>query len=91
MCITEFNRERHETKLRAESKAEGREEGRAEGRKEGRAEGKVEGRAEGMLLNLADLVEDGLLTLTQAAKKAKMTKEKFKAKVAALKKELQLT
>ena len=67
MCITEFNRERHETKLRAESKAEG------------------------MLLNLADLVEDGLLTLTQAAKKAKMTKEKFKAKVADLKKELQLT
>ncbi len=87
MCITEFNRERHETKLRAESKAEGR----AEGRAEGKAEGKVEGRAEGALLNLADLVEDGLLTLAQAAKKAKMTKEKFEAKVAALKKELQLT
>ena len=51
----------------------------------------AEGRAEGALLNLADLVEDGLLTLAQAAKKAKMTKEKFKAKVAALKKELQLT
>ncbi len=78
MRITEFNRERHETKLRAASRAEGK------------AEGRAEGRAEGALLNLADLVEDGLLTPAQAAKKAKMTKEKFEAKVAALKKELQL-
>ncbi len=74
MSITEFNRERHEKKLRAECKAEGM----------------AKGMAKGALLNLAELVEDGLLTPTQAAKKAGMTKEKFKAKVAALKKELQL-
>ena len=59
-----------------------RNEGRAEGKAEGRAEGIAEGKAEGLLMGKAlalyELVCDGLLTLTQAAAKAKMSEEQFK-------------
>ena len=60
------------------------------GREEGREEGREQGREEGVLLNLADLVQDGLLSLTQAAHKAKMTEEEFETKVKALQSKLQL-
>ena len=66
------------------------EKGRAQGREEGREEGREQGREQGVLLNLADLVQDGLLTLSQAARKAKMTEEEFEAKVKVLQSELQL-
>ena len=60
------------------------------GREEGREEGREQGREEGVLLNLADLVQDGLLSLTQAAHKVKMTEEEFETKVKALQSKLQL-
>ena len=56
----------------------------------GREEGREQGREEGVLLNLADLVQDGLLSLTQAAHKVKMTEEEFETKVKALQSKLQL-
>ena len=62
---------------REEGRAEGREEGRAEGREEGRAEGREEGRAEGVVSTLTALVRDGILTLAQAAERARMTVEAF--------------
>ncbi len=69
------------------------EKGRAQGREEGRAQGREEGRElglkQGTLFTLADLVQDGLLTLTQAARKVKMTEEEFEVKVKALQSELQ--
>ena len=55
-----------------------RNEGRAEGKAEGRMEGKAEGLLMGKILALYELVCDGLLTLTQAAAKAKMPEEQFK-------------
>jgi hypothetical protein len=55
-------------------------------RMEGRNEGIKEGRNEGMLQTLCDLVKDGILTISEAAKRADMTEkifvenmEKFKA------------
>ena len=53
-------------------------------------QGREQGLEQGTLFTLADLVQDGLLTLTQAARKAKMTEEEFEAKVKALQSELQL-
>ena len=55
-----------------------------------REEGIEIGLERGTLLTLADLVQDGLLTLAQAAKKANMTEKEFEAKVAELQSELQL-
>ena len=48
---------------------------RAEGRAEGKAEGRAEGKIEGILSTLAGLVKDGILTLSEAAKRADMTNE----------------
>ncbi|MDO4982474.1 MAG: Rpn family recombination-promoting nuclease/putative transposase [Eubacteriales bacterium] len=51
-------------------------------RNDGRAEGRVEGRAEGRILGglsmLCELVCDGLLTVAQAAAKAKVSEEQFR-------------
>ena len=55
-----------------------------------REEGIEIGLERGTLLTLADLVQDGILTLTQAAKKANMTEEEFEEKLETLKSELQL-
>ena len=55
-----------------------RNEGRAEGRAEGEARGRAEGVVIGKILGLYELVCDGLLTLTQAAAKAKIPEEQFK-------------
>ena len=54
-----------------------------------REEGIEIGLERGTLLTLADLVQDGILTLTQAAKKANMTEEEFEEKLETLKSELQ--
>lgn len=51
---------------------------RTEGRAEGRAEGLKEGRAEGHLETLIDLVKDGLLSVSEAAKRLSMTETKFR-------------
>ena len=48
-----------------------------QGREQGREQGRAEGRAEGRLLLLYDLVNDNLITMEDAAKKASMSKEEF--------------
>lgn len=67
MCITEYDEER--------TFAEQKEEGIAEGKELGIAEGKVN--------TLIELVNDGILTLSDAAKRAGMTDEEFKARMTA--------
>ena len=79
MCITEDD---EELTLALE---------REEGREEGIEIGIERGIERGTLLTLADLVQDGIITLAQAAKKAKMTKKEFEAKLKALQSEPQLT
>ena len=58
--------------------ARGMEEGIARGMEEGRAEGRVEGRVEGVLSSLVSLVKDGLISVSEAAKRADMSEEGFK-------------
>lgn len=58
--------------------AKGMEEGIARGMEEGRAEGRVEGRVEGVLSSLVSLVKDGLISVSEAAKRADMSEEGFK-------------
>ena len=67
-----------------EIREEGREEGRAEGREEGRVEGRVEGREEGIFLTLSDLVKSGLLSVAEAAKRAKMSIPDFQSRMNSL-------
>ncbi len=62
---------------RLEGRQEGRLEGRLEGRQEGRLEGRQEGRLEGFLEALFGLVEDGILSITEAAKRANMDVSDF--------------
>ena len=62
---------------RAKGLIEGRAEGRAEGREEGREEGRAEGQAKGIIQTLDSLVKDGILTVSDAAKRAGMTEEEF--------------
>ena len=51
---------------------------RAEARKEGKIEGKKEGRRECALSTLSGLVNEGILSLSDAAKRANMSVEEFK-------------
>ena len=89
MFITEYDEQRAfaETKAegwiegREEGREEGRKEGRKEGREEGRKEGREEGRAEGKIQAFAELVKDGLLTISQAAEKVHMTVPEFEAAI----------
>ena len=53
---------------------------RADGVAEGIIKGKVEGKAEGKFEALASLVKDGLLSLTEAAKRLDMTVSEFEEK-----------
>ena len=57
-----------------------------EGREEGLAEGRAEGRAEERIILLLDLLEEGILSLDQAAEKANMTVSEFEERAAQLKK-----
>ena len=50
--------------------------------REEREEGRAEGRAEGMAEGFAGLVRDNLLTLSEAAKRAGMSEDEFKAYMA---------
>ena len=58
----------------------GIEKGIEKGREEGREEGRAEGRAEGRIDTLGSLVKDGLLSLTDAAKRADLSIDEFKIK-----------
>jgi flagellar biosynthesis/type III secretory pathway protein FliH len=59
--------------LTNEAKAEGIAEGKAVGKAEGIAEGKAVGIAEALI----GLVKDGILTMSEAAKRAGMNEAKF--------------
>ena len=56
-------------------------EGLKEGKIEGLKEGKIEGQKEGALLTLISLVEDNILSVKEAAKRAGMAEEKKKKKM----------
>ena len=49
---------------------------------EGEAKGRAEGEARGILKTLSELVKDGILTLSDAAKRANMTIEEFELEAA---------
>ena len=66
-----------EERGRIEGKKEGIIEGIIEGKKEGIIEGKKEGRIEGKIELLVNLVNDEILTCSEAAKRAGMSKEEF--------------
>ena len=53
-------------------------------RAESRAKGRAEGEAKGILKTLVSLVKDGILTLSEAAKRANMTVEDFEKQSANL-------
>ncbi|MBQ8135665.1 MAG: hypothetical protein IJ192_14905 [Clostridia bacterium] len=55
------------------------EEMKADARAEGIALGKAEGEVKGFLKALASLVKDGILTLSDAAKRANMTVDEFES------------
>ncbi len=90
IMLTLFDQDRitelYHKEIAAEAKAEGWAEGKAEGRAEGKAEGKAEGISEGMakgkiegtIHTLKELVKDGFITVTVAAKRAGMTEEAFR-------------
>ena len=73
----EVDRESVKAAMR-EGMERGIEEGRARGMEEGRAKGMEEGRAEGVLSSLVSLVKDGLISVSEAAKRADMSEEGFK-------------
>ncbi len=58
----------------------GEERGRIEGIREGRLEGRLEGKIEGKLELLVNLVNDEIITCSEAAKRAGMSKEEFMEK-----------
>ena len=53
-------------------------------KEDGRREGRAEGRAEGTLQTLIELVKDGILTIKDAAVRAKMSEDAFSAKMKSL-------
>ncbi len=69
----EYLRSQYNIAERRKNLAEGRAEGIDIGIKRGRAEGK----AEGILSTLAGLVQDGILTVAQAAERANVSVSEF--------------
>ena len=63
----------------------GMKKGLATGRKEGRVEGLKEGRLEGVLSTLFSLVNDGILTVKDAAARAGVSTSTFSRKMKAYK------
>ena len=70
--------------MRKIAMAQGREEGRAEGEAKGRAEGKAEGRFEGIFEAIIALVKDGLISVSEGAKRTNMSVTEFETKLAAI-------
>ena len=69
MLLTEYN------------EAEAMELFREEGRAEGRADGRAEGRAEGIIDTLISLVQNGLLSIKDAAAQLGITEVAFQQKM----------
>ena len=80
MCITEYDEERTYAEMREEAIEEGMAQGMAQGMEKGMAQGVEKGRAEGMLDILVGLVKDGIITLSEAAKRINMPLSEFQAK-----------
>ena len=74
---TEYNEEKVLKMERKEGWAEGKAEGKDEGRAEGLSEGIAVGRNEGKVLAFADLVSEGILTLSDVARRVGMTEDEF--------------
>ncbi len=72
MILTEYDEKKVMENLKKESYEEGRAEGREEGRKEGRFD------------TLASLVKDGILSLSDAAKRADLSTDEFRLKAGLL-------
>ncbi len=62
----------------AAGRKEGLEEGRKEGLEEGRKEGLEEGRKESHLQIYASLVQDGILSLSDAVKRSRLSEAELK-------------
>ena len=77
MCKALLDMQKNHEKIGEER---GRIEGIREGRLEGRLEGKIEGKIEGKLELLVNLVNDEIITCSEAAKRAGMSKEEFMEK-----------
>ena len=73
ISITEYDKQLHEQTLREDGFEDGREIGREEGREIGREEGLKEGRFK----ELCNLVEDGIITIEQAAERMGMKPDEF--------------
>ena len=69
MCITEYDE--------AKTMMMFKEEGLAQGRSEGLAQGRSEGLAQGRLKILYDFVNDGIIDIEEAVRRANMTEEEF--------------
>ena len=76
MCLTEYD----EARTLAEERADGFDDGFEEGRKEGHEEGRAEGMYKGIINTLSALVNDGILTVEDAASRAGMPVDEFKVK-----------
>ena len=70
-------KEYYKMKITEQDIAEAKIEYEAKGEAKGRAEGRAEGKIEGILMTLVELVKDGILTLSEAAKRAHMSVEEF--------------
>ena len=83
--LEEFDEKKYARTLREEGYEAGREEGYVSGRKEGYASGRTdglsEGEREGSFSMLAELVNDGTITIQKAAEKAGMDEAAFKKKM----------
>ena len=78
MLLTEYN----EAETMELFREDGRKEGLEEGRKEGRNEGLKEGEKKGILNTLTSLVQDGILTLKEAAARAGVPESVIQEKLA---------
>ena len=77
MCITEYDEAQTMMMFKEEGLAQGRSEGLAQGRSEGLAQGRSEGLAQGRLKILYDFVNDGIIDIEEAVRRANMTEEEF--------------
>ena len=79
--LEEFDEKKYARTLREEGYEAGREFGREEGYASGRTDGLSEGESKGSFSMLAELVNDGTITIQKAAEKAGMDEAAFKKKM----------
>ena len=79
--LEEFDEKKYARTLREEGYEAGREFGREEGYASGRTDGLSEGESKGSFSMLAELVNDGTITIQKAAEKAGMDETAFKKKM----------